>query len=907
NGENYGYGNGLGYIGKKVSYPDVYFKLRLIPPQLEGMPVAIQEIDVKTNAQKPFSMEIDGDAEIVSGSVHSSEMQLPDNALSLIFESGNVTVTTLYEKEEEGFGKDFLGQDKTLKINLSLFDLKLSPGNYDLTSKLDFDNKTLSYSQASFSVTSISDMPSAIEPEQPVAVPDGLGRTLAIPENCLSGIVSYWTLNESSGTTASDSVDGNDGTLINSPIWSSGKVGNGLNFSNGDYVSVNHNSNLELTQNLTISMWVKPNSVSCSGPDPAYALVSKRTYNHATPYEFMIACGGKLRFHYWGTSIQWPSFDSTDTLTTGVWQHVVVTRSFSGITSTVTFYIDGVEAGKSSQDTGAAQNSSDSFLIARDGYHTGYTNEGSYSGEIDEVAIFNRPLSDLEIQQLYQASLEGKDYCSLSDTAVLNLSPNFGVEAPFGSSYVNDSENNQTLIIDSSGNPLVSFPYGTSGNAKINVSTNQFGGSMMTVNGASIPDGKNKSLFLQRSLGTDSICINDHEGVSSVSVYCNQENETLMKCPGTFGNYSCKISGNYYNVSGLLHSGLTEAGAFAITNCSELQDMKNNLTGYYQLVNDINCSDTINWNAGAGFEPIGGSTGPFSGSFDGQGYVIKDLFINRSSIDYIGLFGSLSGNIENVVLENVNITGAYYVGALAGSSTGVILNSSSSGKINGSHYVGGLVGKNGGTISNSSSSGKVYGGSNYIGGLLGYNDEGTISNSYSRADVDHDWYVGGLVGYSLNGIINNSYSSGKVVGYQYVGGAVGYISGTLSNSYSTGNVSGTNYIGGLIGQNNLATILNSYWNNKSGNPNDCYSGGNTGCTAIQDNEPYFYDVNNAPLVNWSYPPWSAFYDTVTFPVLEWQVQGSGTQSNPYNLSDCYDVQAMKNNLTAYYQLVNDIN
>jgi len=114
-----------------------------------------------------------------------------------------------------------------------------------------------------------------------------------------------------------------------------------------------------------------------------------------------------------------------------------------------------------------------------------------------------------------------------------------------------------------------------------------------------------------------------------------------------------------------------------ITTCTELQNMS--LTGDYYLGNDIDCTCTSGWNAGAGFEPIGTDGSPFTGTFDGQGYKITGLYINRGSTDFVGLFGFTGpgSEITNVGLEQVDFSGDYWV-------------------------VGGLVGVNeGGTITNS--------------------------------------------------------------------------------------------------------------------------------------------------------------------------------------------------------------
>ena len=79
-----------------------------------------------------------------------------------------------------------------------------------------------------------------------------------------------------------------------------------------------------------------------------------------------------------------------------------------------------------------------------------------------------------------------------------------------------------------------------------------------------------------------------------------------------------------------------------IGSWSELNAIKNNLSGSYILVNSLNRT-TPGWNElvnpdftdGNGWEPIRG----FTGTFDGQGFEISDLFIYRPDEDDVGLFG----------------------------------------------------------------------------------------------------------------------------------------------------------------------------------------------------------------------------------------------------------------------------
>ena len=237
-------------------------------------------------------------------------------------------------------------------------------------------------------------------------------------------------------------------------------------------------------------------------------------------------------------------------------------------------------------------------------------------------------------------------------------------------------------------------------------------------------------------------------------------------------------------------------GKVVVNNLYQLQWINTALNGKYELGSNIDASATSAWNSNGsggyyGFNPIGNSTNKFNGTFDGLGFTISNLYINRPSQYDVGLFGySNNATIKNIGLNNVDITG--------------------------NSYVGGLLGyKNGGTISNSYASGNVNGNSE-VGGLVGYN-HGTISNSYSSGIVRGISYVGGLVGENY-GTISNSYASGTVsgsIGSSYVGGLVGYNHGTISNSYTSGNVDGYFSVGGLVGRNDDGTIEDSFYDKET--------------------------------------------------------------------------------------------
>jgi hypothetical protein len=265
----------------------------------------------------------------------------------------------------------------------------------------------------------------------------------------------------------------------------------------------------------------------------------------------------------------------------------------------------------------------------------------------------------------------------------------------------------------------------------------------------------------------------------------------------------------------------TVGDPYIITNVNQLQEMKDNLSGYYALGNDINASDTRTWNENLeneneyfGFEPIGTAASRFTGSLDGRGYEISNLYINRSGTDNVGLFGYVGsgGVVENVGLENENVRGQNRVGGLAGVNAGTVSNCYSTSSVSGGDwYVGGLVGTNYGTVSNCYSTGTASCKVSCVGGLVGRND-GTVSNCYSTSSVSGGggWYAAGLVGYNYGGTVSNCYSTGSVSGTNGIGGLVGNNTGTVSNCYSTGSVSGGDwYVGGLVGCGS-GTVSNCY-------------------------------------------------------------------------------------------------
>jgi len=164
----------------------------------------------------------------------------------------------------------------------------------------------------------------------------------------------------------------------------------------------------------------------------------------------------------------------------------------------------------------------------------------------------------------------------------------------------------------------------------------------------------------------------------------------------------------------------TEDDPYVISTTSDLDNLAadvNNSTylsynAYFVLANDIAYTHSEDWDDATSTEnnytPIGGcfnySTRSFSGTFDGRGHTISGIRIYRNgtgNVDaYLGLFGSVTGTVQNVTVSDMRITGYTKVGGIAGENCngGKIVNCHATATValhalqNDAYYFGGIVG-----------------------------------------------------------------------------------------------------------------------------------------------------------------------------------------------------------------------
>ena len=264
-----------------------------------------------------------------------------------------------------------------------------------------------------------------------------------------------------------------------------------------------------------------------------------------------------------------------------------------------------------------------------------------------------------------------------------------------------------------------------------------------------------------------------------------------------------------------------------ISNKYQLQLMNMDLTADYKLQNDIDLSgvkiQSDIWNTAKGWRAIGNNTTPFTGNFNANDYTISNLYINRHTTGYQGLFGKINNSqISNIKLAHGDISGSTDTGSIVGMATGdsslsniTVTNTTIA--AGPSAHIGGIVGTfNGTQISNVKFSDGDISGGNDVGGIVGLTRSGNIINAISelgQINAPNSMYAGGISGgiETDNGVsveISNSGSSMDIHGSSFVGGLVGYFGGNAGISYSVylGIIEGNQYTGGLVG-------YMDYWGN----------------------------------------------------------------------------------------------
>ncbi|KKU76274.1 MAG: hypothetical protein UY03_C0040G0002 [Parcubacteria group bacterium GW2011_GWA2_47_64] len=237
-------------------------------------------------------------------------------------------------------------------------------------------------------------------------------------------LVSHYKLDETSGTTATDSAGTNNGTLTNSPTWTTGKLNNALNFDGtNDYVTI---GDIFYSDIFTVCAWFKSDVMTGS---TGKTIVAKRNSSGITAgtneWSFSIDAG-TLQFISWnsGGGVT-HNIGYNTALTANTWYHGCAVQSGNGNTGYV--YLNGVVDASASQ-TSAMINSASLIQV---GVRIAGSDTRYFDGIIDDIRIYSRALTAADITQLYSytgalppVSTTNSATSLTSTTATLNATVN---------------------------------------------------------------------------------------------------------------------------------------------------------------------------------------------------------------------------------------------------------------------------------------------------------------------------------------------------------------------------------------------------------------------------------------------------------------------------------------------------
>ena len=204
------------------------------------------------------------------------------------------------------------------------------------------------------------------------------------------GLVGAWLFDDGKGETVTYSSDnGLDGKIAKGkPKWSKGKFEGAMEFGGQDMVTVDDDNALDLEE-FTIAAWVNIPKVS-----GAWQIIASKEHRGPTGRNYGLF--GNINsgvVHYsFTTNASWKSFDAKTVVTDGDWHHIAGTYDGSDFK----LYLDGAVDAQVSP--GTKPDNHDNFLFI------GGCDIGNYwmTGTIDEVVLYDRALSEKELNELIE-------------------------------------------------------------------------------------------------------------------------------------------------------------------------------------------------------------------------------------------------------------------------------------------------------------------------------------------------------------------------------------------------------------------------------------------------------------------------------------------------------------------------
>ncbi len=260
----------------------------------------------------------------------------------------------------------------------------------------------------------------------------------------IPGLISYWQLNEGSGDKVFDLINPIKGDLFGDPVWEMGQVGGALGFDGiDDNIDIPDSDLFTPSHEITISFWTYYEGQNtgvykyASCPDNAGSPGNSRAY-------FLKVDDDTAKLRVFSAVKTYDDLISNNTLSIDAWHHIAATFSYGQ----ACIYIDGQLDNSTAMSVSSIMNDDQVFSIGGFWKYCNGKELFSTTGVIDDVAIFDRALSDEEISQCYQDGLNGFGYAIYPLTIAVNKINHAKTIKNETLDSVEDALNCETAVLD---------------------------------------------------------------------------------------------------------------------------------------------------------------------------------------------------------------------------------------------------------------------------------------------------------------------------------------------------------------------------------------------------------------------------------------------------------------------------
>jgi len=208
----------------------------------------------------------------------------------------------------------------------------------------------------------------------------------------VDGLVLYLPLDEGAGATSADPRGaGHEGELLGDASWGDGKFRGGVNFGGDDgYVRVPHHDDFDFTEGLTVAAWIRP--TLDVGPG-TWQLVAAKGQDAAEYFEILLNPAGFLWMGWQLSGGRVVPDQTTPSVVADEWQHVAVSYQMGEWWNV---YLDGEALIEYPPEDQELVPNADDLLL---GVEEPLALNRYYSGDIDEFVLYDRGLTQEEIQE----------------------------------------------------------------------------------------------------------------------------------------------------------------------------------------------------------------------------------------------------------------------------------------------------------------------------------------------------------------------------------------------------------------------------------------------------------------------------------------------------------------------------